>query len=133
MRRAVFLACALLVAACGADVGRYAPPDQHWHEWTVHVESRPAPLQRGMNEFWVVISDRHGVRPKEGMLVRIRTPESDWIQAIPDGGTGVYRRSAPVADPEHARLFVRIREEGGKGREGELSFDFPPQHPASSN
>jgi len=129
VRRAFWmLALALLPAACGGDVSRYAPPDQHWHEWTVHVESRPAPLQAGMNEFWVIISDAHGVRPKEGMLVRIRTPESRWVQAIPDGGTGVYRRAAPVSDTEHAQLFVRIREEGGLRREGELRFDFPPQH-----
>ncbi len=127
MTRAAALTLALLLAACDADVARYAPPDQRWHEWTVHVESRPAPLQKGMNEFWVVISDAHGARPKEGMLVRIRTPESDWIQAIPDGGTGVYRRSAPVRNPDRARLLVRIREEGGKRREGSLMFEFPPQ------
>ncbi len=120
------VALCVLLAGCGGGEDAYLPPEQIWNDWHVRVEVRPEPLRQGMNEFLVIISDAHGVRPMKGMLVKIRTPVSDWIQAMPDGAVGVYRRALPVGDAAHAVLYVRIREEFGAGRVGELVFHFRP-------
>lgn len=125
MNRLVLL-LTLLLAACGSQPQGYVPPEQVWNGWHVRVETRPVTLRPGMNEFLVIVSDEKGMRPKIGMLVKIRTESSDWIQAIPDGGTGVYRRALPVREPKQAVLFVQLREEGGAGREGRLRFAFAP-------
>lgn len=125
MNRSVFLLSLLLMACSSQPQGNF-PPEQVWNGWHVRVETRPTTLRAGMNEFWVIVSDEKGHRPKIGMLVKIRTESSDWIQAMPDGATGVYRRALPVRDPKHAVLFVQLREEGGAGREGQLRFVFVP-------
>jgi len=125
MRRA-WLMMLLMLAGCSSGPAGYVPPEQVWDGWHVRIEIRPGVLQPGMNEFLVIISDARGLRPKENMLVKIRTRNSDWIQAIPDGGVGVYRRSRPVRDPKHAILYVHIREEAGKRREGQLQFNLSP-------
>ncbi len=122
IRQLVFLC--LLLTSCGGGHDDYLPPEQVWNGWHVRVEVRPEPLRQGMNEFLVIISDAHGVRPMKGMLVKIRTPVSRWIQAMPDGAVGVYRRALPVRDAANAVLYVRIREEFGAGRLGELVFRF---------
>ena len=116
----------LLLAGCADEQAGYLPPEQVWNGLHVRIETRPVVMHAGMNEFLVIISDAKGLRPKEDLLVRIHSRSSDWIQAIPDGGVGVYRRALPVKDPAHARLFVRIREESGGKRQGEMVFDFTP-------
>jgi len=116
----------LILVSCSHEPQGYVPPEQVWNDWHVRIETRPEQLRPGMNEFLVIISDAHGIRPKIGMLVMIRTDGSDWIQAIPDGGVGVYRRALPVRDPRHATLFVSIREEEGAHREGQLKFNLSP-------
>jgi len=115
-----------LLAACGGEKAGYLPPEQVWNGWHVRIETRPLVMHAGMNEFLVIISDARGLRPKEDFLVTIRSRHSQWIQAIPDGGVGVYRRALGVKDHAHARLYVRLREESGAKRQGEMTFDFTP-------
>lgn len=111
----------ILLAACSGPGNPI--PSQEWKGWVINVEARPWPVRQGMNEFLVLISDRNGHRPRENFLVHIRTKASDWIQAIPDGTIGVYRRALPVKDMEQPVLFVRLK----KGDEvGELRFSLKP-------
>jgi len=124
MRYLRVIAFCILLAGCGHEKDAYLPPEQVWNGWHVRVEVRPEPLRQGMNEFLIMISDAHGVRPMKGMLVKIRTSISKWIQAMPDGAVGVYRRALPVREAANAVLYVRIREEFGAAREGELVFHF---------
>jgi len=126
MKRALLMIMLFVLAGCSSEPAGYIPPEQVWNKWHVRIEIRPGVLRSGMNEFLVIISDARGLRPKENMLVKIRTRASDWIQAIPDGGVGVYRRSRFVRDPQHAILYVHIREEAGKWREGQLQFNLSP-------
>ncbi len=128
MKRTLLITLFIL-ANCSAEPEGYVPPEQMWNDWHVRIETRPGMLRAGMNEFLVIISDARGLRPRENMLVKIRMPYSDWIQAMPDGGVGVYRRALPVRDPAHAILHVYIKEEAGEWREGQLYFNFsPPEH-----
>jgi len=133
MKRALLIMLFILVN-CNAGPRDYVPPEQVWNDWHVRIETRPGALRVGMNEFLVIISDARGLRPGENMLVKIRMSHSDWIQAIPDGGVGVYRRALPVRDPAHAILYVYIKEEAGKRREGQLHFIFsPPEHQVAAS
>lgn len=116
------LACALaLSTACSNDLG-YEIAQQKWRDVIVRIESRPAPPEPGMNEFWVILNDVRG-RPVHNAIVSIRGSSSVWHQAIQDGHTGVFRRSARIDDPATMPLVVKLQ----MGKElGELSFDLSP-------
>jgi len=121
MRAAWFVAVLLLVlAACAPGGGRL--PAQQVGEMRVSVETRPWPPRAGMTEFLVYVD-----RKKRGfindLVVMIRTKESDWQQAIPDGALGVYRRALKVGDPpKDDVLFVRLRWWKEKEPFAELRF-----------
>jgi len=116
----------LVLSACSsADVWR--PKAQIWGEFAIHYETRPDTMRQGMNEFLIIVN-RQGKRHIPDLLVHIRTPHSDWRQAIPDGALGVYRRALPVRDVLHEQLQVRLKYHG---QEKELIFALSPKPSAA--
>lgn len=109
------------LTACGSNKqGSLAP--QQWQGLEVVVETRPVPVQPGMNEFLVIVS-KGGIRPREDLVVSLRlSPTDPWRQAIQDGDTGVFRKALRVTTAHHA-LYVQIRR---KQEAGELAFPFAP-------
>ncbi len=120
MKQFCFMLILLLgLTACSRDEQTSLPP-QRWQDLEVVVETRPAPVQRGMNEFLVIVSKR-GIRPREDLIVSLRlSPADPWHQAIQDGDTGVFRKALRVT-PAHHALYVQIRR---KQETGELAFPF---------
>ncbi len=102
---AAIVLCALLFA-CGAEQSRL--PTQEWQDVVVGVETRPAPVVIGMNEFLVSATRKTGGAEYD-LLVFIRMHESEpWTQSIQDGRTGVYRRAIAVgAVPQTLRVRVK--------------------------
>ncbi len=120
-KSAIALVFLLTLTACSQDRQAALPP-QRWGDLEVMVETRPAPVRPGMNEFLVIVSKR-GIRPREDMIVSLRlSPQDPWRQAIQDGDTGVFRKALRVK-PVHHALYVQIRR---KQETRELSFPFPP-------
>lgn len=107
MKRISVLLCAvLLLGACGASESRL--PVQAWQGVTIGVETRPAPVVTGMNEF-LVSGMRPPRRAAHDLLVSIRMSDEDpWVQSIQDGHTGVYRRALNVGDGPQT-LQVRLK------------------------
>jgi len=106
--RFLFPVLLLTLSACGegadADI-----PLQKWQNWVVQVETRPSPPETGMDEILVVITDQRG-RPGNGLVVSLRSSDQDrWVQAIEDGGLGVYRRAVPLAPGERSLLQVQLK------------------------
>ena len=98
----------LMLSACGegadADI-----PVQKWQNLVVQVETRPSPPETGMDEILVVVTDEHG-RPGNGLVVSLRSSDQDrWVQAIEDGGLGVYRRAVALAPGERSVLQVQLK------------------------
>lgn len=94
---------------------------KHYGNYTVAIETRPSPIEAGVDEVVVVITGtKH--RPLWDALVRLRAvPNANWVQAIEDGHTGVYRRAVDFGVPTPTGpLHVEI-EENGKATE----IDFP--------
>ena len=111
MKRISALVCAvLLLGACGASESRL--PVQEWRGATIGVETRPAPVVVGMNEF-LVSGTRPTRRAAYDMLVSIRMRDGDpWVQSIQDGHTGVYRRALKVGDgPQTLQVRLKRRAE----------------------
>ena len=108
----------LVLAAC-TPAGERLPAQMAPGNYRVAVEMRPGPMQ--MIEFLVIVD-----RPHQGfindLIVSVRTEDSDWQQAIPDGALGVYRRALRVRDRMRAHLFVRLRRFGEKKPFAELVF-----------
>jgi len=124
MFRLPIVAALLLLAACtGGDA--WDPAPQPWQDLSVSVQTRPSPVREGMNEF-LVIASRQQRGFSSDLLVHIRTDSSDWVQAIPDGALGVFRRALPVRDPAKDHLYVRLER---KGERGELVFALSPAAP----
>jgi len=113
------LLCAVvLLAACGADEARLSV--QEWQGVTIGVETRPAPVVMGMNEF--LISARGARGAVYDLLVFIRMgDDKPWTQAIQDGRTGVYRRALEV---QGAGLTLQVQVKRA-GQETVLSFALP--------
>ncbi|MDA1107301.1 MAG: hypothetical protein O2845_02750 [Proteobacteria bacterium] len=99
----------VLLFACGAERSRL--PTQEWQDVVVGVETRPAPVVVGMNEFLVSATRTTGGAGHD-LLVFIRMHESEpWTQSIQDGRTGIYRRAIAVgAVPQ--TLQVRVKRAG---------------------
>lgn len=98
------------VSACGGD-NRSTFSPQQWQDLTVTIETQPAPVRPGMNEFLVIISNK-GFIPKKDFVVSLRFSTADpWRQAIQDGNIGVFHKAMMVA-PSHTTLFVNIRRKG---------------------
>lgn len=102
-----------LLSACGGVQTDDAPP-QRWQDYVVRVDSRPSPPRAGMNEILVMITDTKS-RAGEDMIVSLRTSDRDkWIQAIEDGGLGVYRRAVVMEPGERSVLQVRLDRKGSQ-------------------
>jgi len=99
-----------LVSGC-SDNGPSFLPAQFWGETEVVVETRPAPVVVGSNEFLVIASEPNN-QPSDNIVVSLRMKKGDsWKQAIQDGGTGVYRK-AMVVRASSKNVFVRLRRDG---------------------
>lgn len=120
LRPIVVVLLFLLTACSGGDA--WDPAAQQWQDLSVRIETRPSPVREGMNEFLVIASrQQHGFT--SDLVVYIRTEHSDWVQAIPDGALGVYRRALPIQDTRHDHLYVRLERHG---KTGELTFALAP-------
>lgn len=109
----------LLLTACGAESRL---PTQVWQDVTVGLETRPAPVVAGMNEFLVSAVRATGAA-EYNLLVFIRMDdEQPWVQAIQDGHTGVFRRAVAVRGEAPHVLRVRLVREG---QEVVLGFELP--------
>lgn len=115
----------LLLGAC-ADKEALRLGPQYWQGIDFVVETRPSPIQKGMNEF-MVIASRDKIKPGVGLVVSFRVDQKlAWRQAIQDGYTGVYRRAIRVNDPERDVLAVHIRNiRVEPGEEVETTLYFP--------
>jgi len=116
---ALLLAGALLTACNSHDESFFI--SKQWQGWSLRLETRPHPVQAGHNEFLlhVVSPDRHLPR---GMIVQYRmTPGDEWIQAMPDGLSDIFRRALTVKDPAHAKLYVHLKY---RNAEGDVVFDL---------
>jgi hypothetical protein len=107
----LWLALLAMLSACGegADVNI---PSQNWQHFVVQVETRPSPPEAGMDEILVVVTDVHG-RPGNDLMVSLRSSDQDqWVQAIEDGGLGVYRRAVELAPGDRSTLQVQLNNRG---------------------
>ncbi|MDQ6968068.1 MAG: hypothetical protein Q9M14_05225 [Mariprofundaceae bacterium] len=126
MKLKLFVVLACLLSACsGPEV--WTAPAQQWGKFNIHLETRPEIMRQGMNEFLLFVN-REGQRHIPDLLIKIRTPSSDWRQAMPDGALGIYRRALLVNDMKHDQLYVRLSYHG---KEGALTFDLFPENTAS--
>jgi len=124
MKRSLELLLLLALLAGCSNNGVDELPPQQWHHLKISVQTHPAPVEVGMNEFVVIVS-RRGVRPRAGYLVSIRTDDRDpWKQTIQDGEIGVFRRALLVR-PKQTILQVKVQY---KNEEGILHFPLYP-HP----
>lgn len=99
-----------MLSACGggADVNI---PSQNWQQFIVQVQTRPSPPETGMDEILVMVTDEHG-RPGNDLMVSLRSRDQDqWIQAIEDGGLGVYRRAVELAPGDRSTLQVQLKNQ----------------------
>ena len=108
LRWLLWPALLLMLSACGegadADI-----PVQKWQNLVVQVETRPSPPETGMNEILVVVTDGHG-RPGNNLVVSLRSSDQDrWVQAIEDGGLGVYRRAVVLEPGARSMLQVQLK------------------------
>ena len=96
-----------LLAACGNSRQAAITP-QRWNDLVVHVQTQPDPPQPGANEVLVILAAPRGV-PTYDCIVSLRTLDSDdWVQAIQDGHSGVYRRVVGLDRAQRSTLQVRI-------------------------
>ncbi len=110
---------ALLLGACGADEARL--PTQEWQGVTIGVETRPAPVVRGMNEF--LVSARGARGAVFDLLIYVQVADDKpWTQSIQDGHTGVYRRALEARGGGPYTLRVRVKR---AGQETVLNFALP--------
>lgn len=122
LRHVALCGALLLLSSCSSG-DDWDPAPQAWQDFSVRIETRPSPVRQGMNEFLVIASrQQHGFT--SDLVVRIRTEDSDWIQAFPDGALGVYRRALMVKDPIHDHLYVRLER---RGQNGELVYPLSKQ------
>jgi len=121
MRTLIIALMALLLAACSAPEGEYQIPAQKWEGVVIKVESQPAPVVAGMNEFLVLATLERG-RPVHDLIVSLRSSNTQpWHQAIQDGHSGVYRKAINVP-PGVTELQVQLRR---KRSESEVVLMFP--------
>jgi len=116
--RAYLLLALLVLASCSTGDSSWTSAPQAWKDITISIETAPAPVRRGMNEF-LLIANHQQRGFFNNLLVMVRTESSGWQQAIPDGALGVFRKALPVRDVQHDHLFVRLT----RGDEhGEMTF-----------
>ena len=113
MLRHLCIALAVLLSACAAEEPSWTPPAQAWNDVVIRIETRPTVLRPGMNEF-LVITQRQQQGFAADMMVDVRTENSDWKQAMPDGALGIFRRALPVRNVQRDHLYVRLVRRGEK-------------------
>ena len=131
MRSTLIIVMMSLLVACGSTAPGTSIPKQEWQDIIVEVQSQPAPVQPGMNEFLVLATEKRG-RPVHDLVVsmRIRADEP-WHQAIQDGFSGVYRRALGVAASD-TDLAVQLRRKHDNA-ETELHFSLLPSQQIPSS
>jgi len=115
----------LLLCSCSADEGGWSPAPQSWQDITITMETQPAPIRQGMNEF-ILIANHQQRGFINDLMVEVHTEDSAWKQAIPDGALGVFRKALPVRDVYNDHLYVRLTR---GGQHGEMTFNFAPEKP----
>jgi len=122
MRWLLFLGVMLLSGCSGENEQIWSPQPQSWQDVTIRIETRPAPIRQGMNEF-ILIANHQQRGFVNDLLVEVHTEQGSWKQAMPDGALGVFRRALPVHDIRHDHLFVRLSR---GGEHGEMVFALAP-------
>ncbi|HKJ83251.1 MAG TPA: hypothetical protein VJ961_04435 [Mariprofundaceae bacterium] len=119
----VCLLATVWLTACGDDKHFFIT--KHWGEWQIKLETRPFPIRKGHNEFLLHVDGSHRRLPR-GMMIYYRlSPEDEWIQAMPDGLSDIFRRALTVrGDPADAKLYVHIKYHEKKT---DLVFDLSKQ------
>lgn len=116
------LTLSVMLSACSSE--DYRIPSQKWNEVILRVESRPTPIQPGMNEFLIIANDAQG-GPAHDLTVTLQIKgEPGQTQAIQDGMTGVYRRALKVRKIENAILEVHMKRNQA---DGQLDFQLTKQ------
>jgi len=106
-RLVLLLLLTLLLPAC-SDVDMPQMPSQQWQELDIALQSRPSPLQTGMNEFWIIATNPRG-----------KSRNGPWSQAIQDGHSGVYRRAVRISAGQYS-VMLQLR----RGRD-QTVLEFP--------
>jgi hypothetical protein len=98
-----------LLASCGDSRQASARiPPQQWNDFQVRVQTQPDPPRPGADEVLVMLAAPRGVSTYD-CIVWLRTSDTDnWVQAIQDGHSGVYRRVVELDPPQRSILQVRI-------------------------
>ncbi len=123
MLRFLFFGLTLLLASCSLDGASWSAPPQVWNDLSIHVETRPTVLRPGMNEFLIIANrQQHGF--SSDLMIDVRTENSGWKQAMPDGALGVFRRALLVRDVQTDHLYVRLHR---KGKQYEMVFALAPE------
>jgi len=117
------LLAGLLLSACSAGEQGWLPEPQTWQDITMRIETQPAPIRKGMNEF-ILIANHQQRGFVNDLLVEVHTESSGWKQAMPDGALGVFRRALPVGDVQHDHLYVRLIR---GDQHGEMIFALAPK------
>jgi len=113
VRSALAASIALLLFACTGG-SQYDPVPQKWLGNAVAVQTRPAPVEAGMNEFIIIATQPRGL-PVGELRVMIRLSDDEpWRQAIEDGETGVFRRALALREGERV-LQVQLRKGSDTG------------------
>jgi hypothetical protein len=116
----VFVAVVLSLAlwGCGSDAS-YKLGQRQWGDVVIEVQSRPAPVTVGMNEFLIIATDARGGSVHD-LLVELRMNDNEsWRQAIQDGFSGVYRKALAVGSLQD-QLQVKLK----RGTD-EMDMSFP--------
>lgn len=118
MRLFVAAVLSMVLWGCGSGAD-YTLGHRQWGDAVIEVQSRPAPVAVGMNEFLIIATDPRG-GPVHDLLVELRMKDNEsWRQAIQDGFSGVYRKALAV-DSLQDQLQVKLK----RGTD-EMDMQFP--------
>ncbi len=118
---AALVVIGLFLGGCGAPPEGTRLPAQKWDNIIFELESRPMPVQVGMNELLILATEPSG-RPVHNLLIDVRASESlAWRQTIQDGLSGVYRRAINVPS-EATEISLRIKR---KRSDEQVELHFP--------
>ncbi len=125
MKQFVIALFVLCLSACSAPEEYVPIPVQNWDGTLIEIQTRPAPVSAGMNEFLVIATLERG-KPVHDLIVSLRASDAqEWKQAIQDGHSGVYRKAVMV--PKGARyIYVDLRKKRSEDAT-ELKFDLYPE------
>lgn len=124
MRSGLLIIMLVLLTACSGATPGARIPAQEWQDIVFEVQTRPEPVQPGMNEFLVLATEKRG-RPVHDLIISMRTSsEQPWRQSIQDGHSGVYRRALGVVVSD-TELALQIRRKSDN-TETELHFSLHP-------